>query len=187
MKTTTDDIKANCHICAETGCWLWRGALSEGRWPRVHASCLAKDPAGSIKTVQTGQRAMWQASAGRAIPKGWRVWRTCKHDHSDVCLNPEHLICATNSTHGARLAKSGDWKGQVKRVTANRAAGRKRCAITPELHAEILSSDESGESISRRTGLGRNVISKVRRGQMPSLAPVGGVFSGLLNLARAAL
>lgn len=187
MQTTIDQIKANCHVCEETGCWLWRGALSDGQWPRVYASNYAKADDGSVKTVQTGTRAIWQAKTGRAIPKGWRVWRTCQHDHSNLCLNPEHTICANNAVHGARLAKTGVWKGQVSRIAANRATGRKRSAITPELHAEILGSNETGQALARRTGLNRSVISKVRTGQMQCLAAVGGVFGGLMMKARGAL
>ncbi len=176
-----DHIKNNCRICDETQCWLWRGAHSAG-FPRVYGPDYAKSADGSIKTVQTGQRAVWQAKTKRAIKPGWRVWRNCNHDHSAMCLNPDHMRCAPNQEHGKSLAESGKWKGQVNRIKAARIAGRGRAKVTPAIQAEILNSPETGRALSKRLQICESSISRARRLDLQSLQPIGGIFSGLFGV-----
>jgi len=169
---TLNDIKGRCRL--QDGHWLWSGAKSGG-WPRIWAPEHTLH-GGELK-CQTGRRAVWHVNTGTAIPTGWRVFGTCQERD---CINPDHMECVPAAQKGAQVAQSGALKGQVLRIKANRATGRKRAKLTPELIAEIQQSDESGKEWSKRTGLNQTTISRARNHKMLAFQPVGGLFSGLL-------
>ena len=170
---TLDDIKARCFITDE-GCWEWRGASSEGV-PRIYAPNHQKE--GSPMESQVGRRAVWHVRTGKAIPKGHRVFGTCENA---ACLNPEHAKCGTTSELGALTKKLGRFKNKPARIAASRISGRKRSHLTPELIAEIQASEETGVAIAQRLNLGREVVSRARRGKIKAFQPIGGMFSGLM-------
>lgn len=171
---TLDDIRARCFI-TEDGCWEWRGALSEGRWPRVHAPDLSKP--GAPKTPQPGRRAVWQMVTGEPIPKGHRVFGTCE---CDTCLNPEHMDCGTTAKMGRFSRKTGRFKCQPTRIAANRMIGRQRADLTAEQVAAIQLSDEPGTVWAKRLGVSRQTVSRARKGLMVSLAAAN-PFAGLVK------
>ena len=173
--STLQDIKNRCRIDDITKCWVWTGAMSEGRYPRVHAPDLSK---GGIKKVQTGPRAVWQAVTSKQIPCGHRVYHaTCTNE---ACLNPAHLACGPTGEWGATVAKHGTWKHQPKRIQANRATGRKRSAVDLQTLREIQTSEETGKAIAERLQIGMTIVSRVRRGTMTSLMEVSNPFAGLM-------
>jgi len=170
-------IRGKCHVDDITGCWVWRLGLSEGRYPRVYAMDYTK----GCMRVQTGQRAVWHAATEQPIPEGKLIYRvTCTNV---LCLNPMHMACGTKEEWGQHLADSGQWKGIPDRIAANRAIGRKRSIITPELLREIKSSPETGMALSRRTGISQPVISRARRGEMTSVEQVVNPFAQLMQAA----
>lgn len=170
--TEFEKIKGRCHIDSDTGCWHWRGGTSKGV-PRIYAT----DYTLGEKTVQTGIRAVWHAITGEPIPDGWRVFHTrCTNQD---CLNPAHLDCGPTADWGKQVAKSGQWKGQSARIKANRAIGRKKSKVTPELLTLIQGSNQTGLELSSQLGIGRSVISKAKRGQLVSIVSVGNPFAGL--------
>lgn len=173
---TLDDIKARCHI-NDDGCWVWKGAISDGKWPRVWAPDHSKP--GSPMRSQPGRRAVWNVKTGRPIPNGWRVYGTCECDR---CLNPAHLKCGPTEELGQHIQKTGKFKGQAKRIAANRATGKARAKTTPEMLAEIVSSTEPGTELSRRLNISRQIISRARNGKSGMCwQPIGGMFSQLMG------
>lgn len=181
--TQLDTIKNRCHIDEITGCWTWRGATTASnggltQTPRAWGVDYTREPAGTLKTVQTGNRAAWHAFTGLPIPKGHRVYknRLCTNG---LCVNPEHLACGTDSQWGDVVAKKGIWKNSSRRIKANRATGRKSAHVTPETLAIIQYSEKTGLALAVELGIGASVISRARRGEMKSLQ-AGNVFSGLM-------
>ena len=170
-----DQIRANCEIDEDTGCWHWTGALSGGKWPRVYAPNLSKP--GNPMEVQTGRRAVWQLHTGQPIPKGHRVHGRCDDPQ---CLNPAHMRCGTTTEWGAQMRKTGQYKGAPARVIANRAIGRARSKLTPELIEQIQLSPETGEALSKRLQLNRSIISKARRGKAIAWQSQANPFAGLM-------
>lgn len=169
-------IKEGCHIDELTGCWIWKGAMSANRYPRVHAPDLGQ---GGVKRVQTGARAVWQAHTGKPIPPGHRVYhQKCQHE---ACINPAHLACGPTEDWGRTMSQSNQWKGQAKRISANRAIGRKRSVVSLDALQIIQASDESGRAMALRLGLNESVVSKARRGQLKSLQVLANPFAGLLG------
>ena len=176
-------IKARCHINELSDCWEWRGATSASnggltQTPRIWGVDYTREPAGTLKTVQTGNRAAWHAHTGKPIPKGHRVYknRLCSNG---LCVNPAHLACGTDSQLGEVVAKKGIWKNSSRRIKANRATGRKSAHVTPETLAIIQSSEKTGLALAVELGIGTSVISRARRGEMKSLQ-AGNPFAGLL-------
>jgi hypothetical protein len=170
-----ENIRQRCHIDEDTGCWIWAGALSEGKWPRIHSPNHSKP--GSPMETQTGRRAVWQLSTGKAIPKGHRVYGTCR---CNTCLNPSHMKCGPAADWGKYKAQIGLHK-TVRHVIGARKNGRANSVLTEATYAEILSSNEIGLHIAKRLGIGRAVVSRVRTGKLVSFKPVGGPFSGLVR------
>lgn len=171
---TLDDIKGRCFI-DEAGCWLWRGALTEGKWPRVHAPDHTKP--GSPKMTQTGRRAVWHVVTGKPIPKGWRVYGTCG---CDACLNPAHMECGTTAKVGQHSVRTGRFKNSPARIAANRKSGRSRALLTPEQIAEIQESAEFNRVWAERLGVSTQTISRARLGRMRSFQTAH-PFSGLMR------
>lgn len=171
---TLDDVNQRCHVDADTECWHWRGALSDGKWPRIHAPNLSKP--GEPMEVQTGRRAVWQLHTGRAIPKGHRVYGTCR---SDDCLNPKHMACGSTTEWGQHKSKTGIHKTVTHRIGA-RKTGKARSVLTQETYAEVVQSTEPGIHIAKRLGVSMQTVSKARRGELLSFLPIGNPFSGLV-------
>jgi hypothetical protein len=170
---TLDDIKDRCFI-DDDGCWIWRGGKSGGV-PKVYAPNFSKP--GAPMESQVGRRAVWQIVNNKPIPPCHRVYKTCEKAR---CLNPAHMRCGSNAQVGAFIAKSGVLKGSAKRIAANRLIGRKRSTLTPALIAEIQQSSETGLQLAQRLNLGREIVSRARRGEIKAFAPIASPFSGLM-------
>ena len=96
---TLDCLRSRCHVDADTGCWLWRGAMSQGTRGPAKVPVVKVPPgvlgAGEVQT--TAQRAAYAMAHGR-LPAGWRVWRRCGQDD---CAAPSHLLAGTTQAWGA--------------------------------------------------------------------------------------
>lgn len=166
-----DDIKARCFITDE-GHWTWKGAKSEGKFPRIWAPDYTK---GGHKTAQSGRRAIWHLKTGKPIPEGWRVWSTCdRHD----CLNPDHIDCGPTGEWGKHMARIGKHKTLSHAVTSRKNA-LKRMVLSPAQIQMVAASDQTGRALSRELGVSEQTISRVRTGRIVAHLPVGGMFSGL--------
>jgi hypothetical protein len=174
VKPALKTIRDRCRLV--DGHWLWAGALSEG-WPRVAAAEYTRHE--GRKVSQHGRRAVWHVMHEKPIPNGWRVFGTCEER---TCINPDHIECIPTAERGRRVRETGEQKGNLRRITAVRVAARKRSTLTPELIELITSSPKTGKALSEETGLGRTVISKVRKRKPHAYTPVGGMFTGLMGL-----
>lgn len=172
MNSTVSDLRDRCRLV--DGHWLWAGALSDG-YPRIWAPEHTTRGGGLV--TQTGRRAMWHVKTGQAIPTGWRVFGTCGER---TCIAPDHMVCRPVAEQGAVVAQKGSLKGNVRRIVANRASGRQRSKLTPELIALIHASDKTGLQLARELQVAPQTISKARQGKALAFEPVGGLFTGLL-------
>lgn len=168
-------IKGRCRIDEITGCWVWTGAMSGGLTPAIHAMDYRR---GRMVT-QTGQRAAWQAAKGRALPKRWRVWRTCANS---ACLNPVHLMAGSMKAYGEHIVSTGRFRGSESRRLANIASGVKMRKISDAQVLEVMISGETLEVAAARLGVAKSTVARYRRGERRSSS--AGIFSGLI--ARAA-
>lgn len=171
-----EEIRQRCFM--QDGHWLWRGGSRPDGRPSIHAPDYTL---GGMRT-QCGTRAVWHCITGKAIAKGYRVFGTCEHKQ---CINPAHLICVTSTKFGSLQAAKGVLKGNTARILANRAIGRARTKLTPDLVFEIQTSEETGLELAARLGISKSVISKVRTTGMPSI-PAAGMFSGLMRMGASA-
>lgn len=169
-----DDIKGRCHI-DEGGHWIWKGALSEGKYPHVWAPDHSRP--GSPMKRQAGRRAVWHLKTGKPIPAGWRVYGTCEEGR---CLNPDHSKCGPTAEWGAHMASSGRYAGSIRRQIAGRKTGRKATTLTPETYMEAITSNEMAKTLAARLGVLPQTISKARNGRLVCFEPAGGMFSGLV-------
>lgn len=168
-------IKGRCRIDEITGCWVWTGAMSGGLTPAIHAMDYRR---GRMVT-QTGQRAAWQAAKERALPKRWRVWRTCANH---VCVNPDHLMAGSAQAYGEHIIRTGRFRGSELRRLANIATGVALRKVTDEQVLEVMTSGETLEVAAARLGVAKSTVARYRRGERRSSS--AGIFSGLI--ARAA-
>lgn len=169
MARTIKEIKDRCEV--EDGHWLWTGALSAGL-PNIYAP---DHTSGGMRS-QRGARAVWHIKTGKAVPEGHRVFNTCREP---LCVNPAHVECMPCSEWGEQVAQSGRWKGNAKRIAANRRTGRARSHLDPEKITRILVSDKTGNALAAELGACRSSISRVRAGHPNAFTPVGGLFTGL--------
>lgn len=195
---TVDEVKSRCFVEDDSACWLWRGAMS-GSLPRIYgpdhtatkaALTLALESAPKTDHTeieatfpvamasQPGRRAVWHMANGKALPKGWRVYGTCRED---CCLNPEHSAAGPTAHVGLQTVKTGRFKNCMPRILANRAIGRARSKLNADLIQEIQQSSETGQDIAARLNLGQSLVSRVRVHGVRAHQPVGGMFSGLMR------
>ena len=168
-----EDIRQKCVM--RDGHWLFRGAMSAGKWPRIWGPDLSK---GGVMHAQVGRRLVWQLLTKQAIPEGHRVWGTCAESN---CLAPIHCACGTTAQWGAYMTESGKHKESVPRKIARIAIARKRTSLTADQILEVQLSSETGLALAARLGVGKSVISKARRGEYLIARQAGGVFTGLLR------
>ena len=171
MARTLEDVKGRCRIDGVH--WIWTGALSEGQWPRIYAPDYTDG--GKLKS-QPGRRAVWHMKTGKPIPNGWRVFGC----DVALCISPACVVCEPPASRGEKIADTGSWKGNPKRIIANRLSGRKRSQLTPVLIAQISTSDKTGVELSAETGISRQTISRVRCGRPNAYTALGGLFTGLV-------
>jgi hypothetical protein len=169
---TLEDIRQRC-VITEDGHWLWKGALTaEGR-PRIHAPDYTNN---GRMIPQSGPRAVVHCSTGRPIPVGWRAYGTCEHK---TCCNPKCIKCTSEADFGAWLRRTGKYKGDVRRILANRATSRSRSVLTPERIAYIQTSPKLGKDLAVELGISETTVSKARRGESQAFQAAG-LFSGLI-------
>lgn len=168
---TLDDIKARCFI-TDDGHWIWKGAKSEGKVPRIWAPDHTK---GGHKTAQPGRRAVWHILTGQPIPEGHRVYGTCPHAD---CLNPACSACGPTEEWGAHMAKIGKHKTMRHRV-ASRLSAQKRAVLTAEQIQIVQRDPRTGRELARELEVSEQTISKARTGRIVCHQPVASPFAGL--------
>lgn len=149
---TLEELKARCHL-AESGCWEIDSAASSSVWSFDHNY-------GDMRTMRP-RRAAWFMRHKKPMPAGHRVYVTCGNEQ---CCNPDHVTNRSTASEGARVRRTGEMKGRVRKVLANRAIGRKRSKLTPEVIELIQTSPKPGYVLARELGMSPTTVSKGRRG-----------------------
>lgn len=167
-----EEIRLACRI--EDGHWLWSGAVRKHDVTPRPAVWAPDYTRGGMRN-QPGARAVWHCATGRPIPKGWNAFCTCSES---MCLNPAHIKCMSKADWGKYMAQTGAMRGQMPRILANRATGRARAKLTPEIIQEVQASDETGIVLASRYGVAPGTISRARRGEMYSMQTTS-PFAGL--------
>jgi hypothetical protein len=176
-----EEMRGRCHVCKDTGCWLWRGAFvadmaGQKVYPRIYTANYTKDPSGATKSVQPGGRAAWHAYTCKPIPAKHRVFKTCKET---MCINPAHSQCIPTAQRGAKIAELGLWKNSAKRIESRQRYGRKQSRITPEILQMLLTSPATSTALAKELGLAKSTVCKARKGEIKSIARVANPFAGL--------
>jgi hypothetical protein len=130
---------------------------------------------GDMRTMRP-RRAAWYMRHQKPLPQGHRVYVTCGNWD---CCNPDHVTNRSVAQEGARIRRTGEARGQTKRILAARATGRKRTKLTPEVLARIESSAEPGCRLAAELGLSATTVSKVRLGRVIASARPASPWDGL--------
>jgi hypothetical protein len=168
---TLAEVKARCIV--EGKHWIWQGALSAGL-PNIYVPDYTDG--GKMKS-QRGARAVWHIKNKQPIPNGYRVFCGCDEP---LCVSPHCVKCMPCSEWGKEVAESGEWRGNVKRIAANRRTGQARSKLSAEKVTLILLSEKTGRELSQELGVSRTSISRIRSGHPVAFTPVGGLFTGLM-------
>jgi hypothetical protein len=180
---TLADIKGRCVIDSETGCWLWRGAMStDGRrkgqpTSRVWIPQSQHTPGGTT----TAPRAAWMLS-GRELSPEQIVWRhVCGNA---ACINPAHGKAGTRQDMFADLVACGRLRGDPRRAAIN-ARNRASQLVSVERVRQAEALFAGGwlqKDIVKLMRIGNDTAAKIRRGlhpncaKAPSTVPVASVF-----------
>jgi len=148
-------IKDRCRIDEDSCCWLWSMSKSKTGAARSVVIMPWEPKPKNVQAV----RASYEYATKKPLEAGLRVWSGCGNP---LCVNPAHAMAGTVAEWGAFQAARGVWKGQPKRVNANRKIGEKRKALTPEQVQIIRESSESNANLARDFGVTHQTISAVR-------------------------
>lgn len=106
-------LTSRIEVDAETGCWLWQGAVSDTGYG--HVSVRGR--------VQKSHRAFYELFEG-PIPAGLSIDHLC---YRRICCNPRHLEPVTRAENNRRMFRD---KGHPRANTGGRC--RNGHEITPE-------------------------------------------------------
>lgn len=103
-----DRLRALVHICEETGCWIWLGAVTYSK--------NSETPRGRMTVYEDGRSVKKYAHVvsfetfKRRLRKNEEAGHCC---NNTICINPEHLKAITASTNmkeeNARRAVKRTW------------------------------------------------------------------------------
>lgn len=168
---TLEDIKQRCVIDDETGCWLWRGAMSSrgsrrNGVPTLRVWMPDGLPGSERPTLATAARAAWLLS-GREIQAGHVVWR--RNCACSECVNPEHGAASARSTMHSAIAASGRLRGDPVRAAIN--ARNRTSLLTPRdvvQQAEAMfAAGYLQRDVRAALGLAPRTAARIRRGLHP--------------------
>lgn len=145
MQATLEAIREKC--IEEGDCWLWQGAMDKGT-PRAKVG-------GKMVYV----RRLVLELKGKKIHTGMRATTTCGDER---CVNPDHVVASTPSAINAAVARRTGFARKAARRAKISAAKRKNSHVTPEMVAEIRSSDGTGRAIAARLGLHASTVNDIR-------------------------
>lgn len=172
---TLEDLRSRCVIDAETGCWLWRGAMSRGKSGQPTSRVWIPGDGGG--RIMTGQRAAW-ILAGKPLADGHVVWRhRCTNGQ---CINPYHGAAGSRPQMHAAIAASGRLRGDPRRAVVN-AQNRERMLLSPEtvLRGErMFAAGALQKEVAAALGICHSSAKKIRLRTHPHSAGRERVISG---------
>lgn len=130
-------------------CLIWKGEAANN----------GKDPRGVVDNQRFYvRRAIWKAMHdGREAPPLLHIVTSCKQP---CCVEPSHLIGRTRSN--ALKGRVMPLSQKAKIAASKRAAS----ALSQEQVAEIMASELSGPKEAKRHGISKDMVNKIRAGQL---------------------
>lgn len=164
------DLRSRCVIDRETGCWLWRGAMSRHR--RGQATTRVWIPGGGVcgpARIATAPRAAWLL-AGKPLQDGQVVWR--HHCTRGDCINPYHGAVGTRQEMHAAFVADGRLRGDPRRAVIN--SKNRRGMLVPigtVRRAEAMfASGAMQKDVQADLGISANSAALIRKGLHPHCA-----------------
>lgn len=164
---TLEDLRIRCVIDAETGCWLWRGAMSRGERGQPTTRVWLPPQPGTAARTMTAPRAAWLL-AGKQLQPGHVVWR--KHCTRGDCINPHHGAAGTRPQMHAAIVASGRLRGDPRRAAIN-ARNRASTLLPVETvrRAErMYAAGAMQKEVRAALGISANSAAQIRKGLHPN-------------------
>lgn len=162
---TINQLYARCVVEADTGCWLWQGATTNGG---KEARIWTFDHARGEKRSMSGPLAAWNIAFKAAPKTGHLVYRCCQRK---LCLAPAHLRQASDLAEiGAFIRRCGSRKGTALEARrANIALAHIANGLTPTPAAIVQAIRARGDvptnvALAAEFGLAHSTVSRIRRG-----------------------
>lgn len=149
---TVHDLMLRCRVDKDTGCWHWRLSCVQGA-PKVHFVT----PDTGRRVGFRGRRAALYLAAGVDLRPGHVAFAKMKCTSLD-CVNPEHCRSGTRIQQGEHIRRTGIHMGLPAKAAASRRGWDGRRKITPEMAAEIRSSQEPQLPLARRLGVSEYAV-----------------------------
>lgn len=110
-----------------SGCWVWTGKLSDGRWPYMPY-------AGPLSGSRAPRKELW-LRAGRTLEDGWRVHPSCGEA---LCVNPAHARSVPPHRPPHKLSQDVASAIRSEPVTAKHAVLAERFAVHPTTIGDVV-------------------------------------------------
>lgn len=142
-----DRFRNGIKINETNGCWEWQKA----KVSKIGHGIICDGPRGGVTRWLT-HRLSWTIHKG-PIPSGLMVLHRCDNG---CCCNPEHLFLGNQKDNMSDCAKKertarGEKQGQSK--------------LKSEQVDQIRASKDTCDTLSKRFGVSRSQISRIRRGE----------------------
>ena len=167
MNRTLEAIRG---VCKETpeGCWLWKGALIDGKYPQAK---FPDGPGGKLV-----RRVAYLLGGRKLLGNRFVLVSTCD---STLCCNPAHL---------RQMSKARKFREEYE-------AGIRRHAFVPPPPRQKLTSEQVMEvrqatgtaaMLSKRYGISAGHVNRIRRGEawrtrVASVFDLGQGFAGKVS------
>lgn len=183
-KRYTEHILSRCEPKdEETGCIQWTGAMSSRKPGDKAAIPVIGIMIDGKRVVRTCASVLWK-EAGRYLPKGHVVWRTCCNEDRK-CLNIEHMKAGTRPQRQAYFARNGAWKGNPIRTAGIMARAEKIRTSREDVQEveRLISQGVLNREIKAMLGHSLPLISRIKTGKHPyssnreALLPGASIFS----------
>lgn len=162
---TIEDLRDRCWVDDITGCWHWKGAVTQDGHPVMWLPQLDKTTTAGVAIciLKTG-----------SPPKKGVFWRCICDTHG--CANPDHRRPGSRSAQmlGAKITRS-----PLTRARMSKANCGPRHKLTDEQQEELRASTESLRVLAARYGIAQSTASRIKRdvGQQRTGAPGSSVFN----------
>lgn len=162
---TIEDLRQRCWVDDITGCWHWKGAVTQDGHPVMWMPQLDKTTTAGVAicVLKTG-----------STPKKGVFWR-CICD-TRGCANPDHRRPGSRS---AQMLAAKITRSPLTRARMSIGKCGRRPRLTDEQQAEIRDSSDSLRVLAERYGISQSTASRIRQGIRRQLlaAPGSSVFN----------
>ena len=148
---TLDCIKSRCDATA--GCWIWTGATTDNGYPIANKKGVG---------CQLVRRVAYELS-GKTLYTRVPIVATCANK---LCVNPKHLVRSTVKKVAIEASETG-YHARIDRrlkISKFKRAAEGGAKLTQSQADEIRSSKESSPILSKRYGVHRSLINKIKAG-----------------------